>query len=141
MPAQLTMPCPLFHASEPLTSAWELRPVPLGRLYRGECGAGDVVYSPTDTELRAWCNFGYARGECSRFPPSATADAIRFSIACADSDAITVRFCLERDHRPVQHGSLIYHSAQSAFDPPHPDSAVNRLAEAYVESYLARRKS
>jgi hypothetical protein len=145
------MPCPFFYAAEPLSSVRELRPVPLGDLHRGECRAAGCV--PTDTELRAWCNFGYARGDCPHFPADAATDAVRFSIACADSAAITVRYCLERDHRPVRHGELVFNRAAGEsggglrldgtglFDPADADPIVNRLAEAYVASYLTRRKS
>jgi hypothetical protein len=132
------MSCPFFYAREPLSSVPEIRPVPLGRLHRGECRAGNPLL-PSETELRAWCNFGYARGECPRFPADAAIDAVRFSIAHADTAAVTVRYCLERDHRPVQHGTLIVTVGRC--NPPHADPIVSRLAEAYVSSYLARRKS
>jgi hypothetical protein len=150
------MSCPFFYASEPLSSVRELRPVPLGRLYKGECRARGLhpsAYLPSETALRAWCNFGYARGDCPHFPVAAEADAVRFSIAHADIAVITVRYCLERDHRPVDHGTLTFHCAAGgsggglrldgagAFDPPHSNAMVSRLAEAYVASYLARRKS
>jgi hypothetical protein len=115
-----------------------MRPVPLGDLYSGECRAGDP-HPLGEAELRKWCNFGYARGECPRFPANAATDAVRFSIAHADAAAVTVRYCLERDHRPVEHGTLILTPGIS--DAPHADPIVSRLAEAYVSSYLARRKT
>jgi hypothetical protein len=111
----------------------------LGRLHRGECRAG-AAHIPDETELRAWCNFGYARGDCPCFPADAPADAVRFSIAQADDAVITVRYCLERDHRPVQHGTLTFRGTARC-DPPHDDPVISRLAEAYLASYLARRKS
>jgi hypothetical protein len=131
------MSCPFFYASEPLSLLRELRPVPLGDLYGGECRAADHL--PSDNELRSWCNFGYARGACPHFPADAAADAIRFSVANSDATAITVRYCLERDHRPLEHGTLILTAGRC--DPPHADPIVCRLTEAYVSSYLARRKS
>ncbi len=124
------MPCPFFHPILPMTTAREARPVPLGDLYRGECRANGAAHLPDDRELREWCNFGYARGHCPRFPESAAADAVRFSIFEDHGGALTLRFVSERDHRPVTHGK---------FQLPHPDPAVNRLAEAYVEAY-GRRK-
>ena len=134
------MSCPFFYALKPLSSTRELRPVPLGEFHRGECRAS-APHLPTDAELRAWCNFGYARGDCPHFPATAAADAVRFSIAHAEAAAIAVRYCLERDHRPVQYGTLTFQCAAGVFDPLHSDPIVNRLAEAYVASYLARRKS
>jgi hypothetical protein len=131
------MSCPFFYAREPLSSARELRPVPLGDLYAGECRA--AKHLPSDRELRTWCNFGYARGDCPHFPRDAAADAVRFSIAHADGATVTVRYCLERDHRPVEHGTLILTAGRC--DPPHADPIVSRLAEAYLSAYLARRKS
>jgi hypothetical protein len=125
------MPCPFFHPIAPMTTAREARPVPLGDFYRGECRANCAAYQPSDAELRDWCNFGYARTHCPRFPASDTAaDAVRFAISSDGGSALTLAFTMERDHRPLAHGT---------FQLPHPDPAVNRLAEAYVEAYRRRK--
>jgi len=101
----------------------EARPVPLGDFYRGTC---DDSYTPSDTELRQWCNFGYARNHCAHFPSDTGPDAVRFAIA----EGGAVRFVLERDHRPFAHGT---------FQPPHPHPAIDRLASAYLAAYERRK--
>jgi hypothetical protein len=109
-----------------MSAAQEPRPVPLGDLYRGTCHDS---YTPSDTELRQWCNFGYARNHCAHFPADAGPDAVRFAIA-SEGPAISVHFVLERDHRPFAHGT---------FQPPHPDPMVDRLASAYIAAYERRK--
>ena len=132
------MACPFFLADEPLSSSREARPVPLGDFYQGQCSADPTAYRPNETELRAWCNFGYARGACPRFPAAASADAVRFAVAADRDEEITVHFCLERDHRPGRHGSLVYLRGSGVVPPG--DSGVNTLATAYVEAYRRRTR-
>lgn len=89
------MACPFFLPTGALReTGWSVPPrAPLGALCEGECHAGPHP-APADHEL---CNFGYARGVCSRFPQDAPVDAARFS---GES------YVLERDHRPIEHGRI-----------------------------------
>ncbi len=93
------MPCPYFLPKEPLKeTGWAVPPrAPLGVLCAGECHAGGEIV-PADHER---CNFGYARGVCSRFPADALFDAVRFW-----RDQGSVRYVLERDHAPCGHGEV-----------------------------------
>jgi len=116
------------------------RAAPLGDLYRGECRASAEPHQPAESELRDWCNLGYGRQGCGRFPAGTEAhDAARFSIARDCDGNITVRYSLERDHRPGECGELCYARAGRAFVTPHANPLINRLAEAYVEAYLRGR--
>jgi hypothetical protein len=91
------VPCPYFLPKQPLQeTGWAIPPrAPLGVLCSGECHATPTP-QPADHDR---CNFGYARGLCTRFPADAPADAVRFA-----SHADGVLYVLERNHTPVEHG-------------------------------------
>ena len=133
------MACPFFHATERLNERQETRPMPLGDLYAGECHAQADGYRPNEAQLRSFCNLGYARGACPRFPKDAAFDAVRFSISRDEELSFTISYVEERDHRPGEHGGLQYQVAGQRFVKPHANQIVNRLAEAYAEAYLRRR--
>ncbi len=71
---------------------------PLGAVYAGKCTL-DVTSPPDADHLYDFCNTGYARGHCSRFPSAAEADAVRFSM-----HRNKLLYVLEKDHAPVRHG-------------------------------------
>lgn len=96
--------CACFHPTVPLPwKAWpgKFRP-PLGRPYDGTCHSDSGrPYVPNRDVLLAGCNLGYARGICTRVPDDSP-DAVRFSLKGADS----IRWVAEREHRPVDHGTV-----------------------------------
>lgn len=93
---------------------------------------------PGDTELRDFCNLGYAR-RCDKLPASRRADAIRFSVASEKEGEIILRYLCERDHAPVEHGELRYRPATGAWAAAHADAVLQRQAECFVAVYLERR--
>jgi hypothetical protein len=86
------------------------------------------------------CNLGYARGECARFPAGEGPDAVRFTISGHESTAIRIYYVVERDHHPFAHGRLEYSPAAAGFVTPPETAALERQAQAYVESYLRRKE-
>lgn len=137
------MACPYFYPTERLELGWSGRGarLPLGDPYRGLCHAdpGDPQ-PPGDGLLEECCNLGYARHACARFPAGEGADAVRFSLTADQDNIITIYFALERGHQPDRHGRLEYDGGARAFRPPPADPLLRRQAEAYVESYLRRRR-
>jgi len=85
------------------------------------------------------CNFGYARG-LACFSADCGADASRFSIGKDDGDAITVQWCIERDHRPLRWGEGNWSRKGVRFQEPFDDPVLGRQMAAYVASYLATRE-
>jgi hypothetical protein len=67
----------------------------LGQAWAGVCHAHS--FTPTEDEQRHWCNRGYARSECPRFPNEAP-DAVRFAWN-AQRELLCI---LEKDHLPVE---------------------------------------
>jgi hypothetical protein len=56
-----------------------------------------------------------------------------------EGNLLLLWYAFERDHRPVEHGSLQYDIARAVFLKS-PESPVLRLqAEAYVKSYLQHK--
>jgi hypothetical protein len=96
--------------------------------------------APGDTFCDTTCNLGYARGECARFPEGDGPDAVRFTISSHRGAVIGIGYVVERDHHPFAHGSLEYFTAAAIFATPPETATLARQAQAYVESYLRRKK-
>ena len=118
--------------------------LPLGDWWKGICHA--IPAEPRNAGgvgcdiSGAFCNLGYARGGCARFPLGEGPDAVRFTISRHESTVIGVDYVLERDHHPFAHGRLEYSLAATAFVAPPEGAILSRQAQAYVESYLRRKE-
>ncbi len=116
-------------------------PLPLGDAWRGICRAATgQPFEPEPAMLVPFCHLGYARGRCAHFPQSDPgADAVRFAVDRESSAEVGLYYVLERDHHPFSHGRLLYSLTRGAF-PEELGDTLLRQAEAYIESYLRRRK-
>ncbi|MEO8596342.1 MAG: hypothetical protein ABI759_23695 [Candidatus Solibacter sp.] len=115
--------------------------LPLGDWWQGSCHA--IADSPVEAAGGggdAQCNLGYARGHCDRFPAGDGADAVRFTISGHERALLRIYYVAERDHHPFAHGALEYSLAGSSLVEPPSSAVLARQAEAYVESYLRRKK-
>jgi hypothetical protein len=65
---------------------------------------------------------------------------VRFTVSGHESEWIGIYYVVERDHHPFAHGRLEYSTSASAFRTPPETATLARQAEAYVESYLRRKK-
>jgi hypothetical protein len=139
--------CPFFMPVHRLENGTWLHAgrLPLGSGWTGECTApGHEGETPSHDELRELCNLGYAQG-CLRLPPDRMWDAVRFaartvSDANGDRARIQVRYVCEREHRPAEHGLLVFDAAEARWEQKHGDSRVQRMAECFLESYIENRK-
>jgi hypothetical protein len=113
--------------------------LPLGAGFNGHCSApGHDGVRPSDDELREYCNVGYAAG-CLRLPRERSCDAVRFSVARENAGQVYLRFVCEAAHLPVAHGTLQYDVMETRWIAPHSDEGVQKMAECYVQSYLAKK--
>jgi hypothetical protein len=113
--------------------------LPLGAGWKGYCSApGHEGAEPSADELRDWCNLGYATG-CLRRPKHHSCDAVRFSVARDGAAQLTILYACESAHRPTGHGTLDYDVASRRWISSHPDARIQKMAECYVQSYLAHR--
>ena len=98
------MACPCFEPQSLLPwGQWpgKYRP-PLGRPHAGICRAAPhEPYDPKGELLILGCNLGYARARCDRVPKDGP-EAVRFALAPSGH----VRWVWERDHLPVDHGTV-----------------------------------
>jgi len=133
--------CPFFMPTQQLMDGW-LHPsrLPLGSGWSGTCCAEPDPYTPSETELRTFCNLGYAAG-CPHLPQERSWDAVRFSVSRDRGSKLQLWFICEAGHRPAAHGQLEYDCELSRWTVPHTDSRVQKMAECYVQSYLSRRPS
>lgn len=117
--------------------------LPLGDDWLGICRARNgQPWEPDEASLRTFCNLGYARGACPRFPVdggNGEPDAVRFTISRDDGHAVEVYYVVERDHHPFAHGGLKFCRAAAAFLEPAPTELLDRQAGAYIISYLRRK--
>jgi hypothetical protein len=136
--------CPFFDPLEARTptGAQSTATLPLGDAWSGFCCAQPgVPVTPDPAVERQFCNLGYARHSCSRFPASAAAaDANRFTVRRDDGDTIEIYAVVERDHHPAARGPLNWSRRAGAFSPAPLDGPFLHQARAYISAYL-RRKS
>lgn len=135
------MPCPYFIPTALLENAGFQHParLPLGAGYRGLCGApGHDGETPAEEELKQGCNLGYARN-CPRLPREREADAVRFSISRDRDDQILLFYVAESNYLPREWGNLRYELTTRRWLQVHANERVQKLAECYLQSYLARR--
>jgi hypothetical protein len=140
--------CPFFMPEEKLENGnWlHVGRLPLGCGWSGRCSApGHEGETPSQEELREFCNLGYAEG-CGRLPRERGWDSVRFA-ARAVGDAqngterrIQVRYACEREHRPAGSGTLEFDAFESRWVERHRDDRVQRMAECFLESFLDKRK-
>lgn len=141
------MACPYFLPIEKLEGNWlHAQRLPLGCGWKGQCTApGHEGESPSEEELRQFCNLGYAHG-CARLPPDRAWDSVRFgarALGGSEKDLangrIQIRYICEHDHRPAAQGVLVF-DAQSRCEQPHPDARLQKMAECFLQSYLEKLK-
>jgi hypothetical protein len=115
--------------------------LPLGTGWKGHCTApehyGEV---PGDEQLREHCNLGYAR-KCGWCPPVRPWDSTRFGVTKESDQRITLCYVCEKEHRPVEHGTLEYDPVLGRWNSSHRDQRVQRMAESYMESFLLRKNA
>ena len=113
--------------------------LPLGESWAGHCRAVPGGQQPDNSALRS-CNLGYARGTCPWFPSGDGPDAVRFTISRHDHDTVSISYVVERDHHPFAHGALACAVSSGQWSEPSADATLLRQAQAYLESYLRRKK-
>ncbi|MCU1339422.1 MAG: hypothetical protein JWO19_5003 [Bryobacterales bacterium] len=136
------MACPFFVPSHRLEIAgWIRAPrLPLGDPFGGACHArpADVI-EPPESRQRELCNCGYARDRCDRFPRDGAADAVRFSVTDETLTMLSFVYVVEKDHAPVEYGTLKYAIEDARLDSPNISDILVQQARAFLESYLSRR--
>jgi hypothetical protein len=135
--------CPFFVPSRRLEiTGWLHAPrLPLGDPFGGACRAdpAEIIEPPDAQHQRDLCIRGYARGRCDRFPGGSAADAVRFSVTEDTPNRLLVVYVVEKDHAPVEFGTLQYSVDDSHLDGPPISDILVQQARAFLESYLRRR--
>ncbi len=114
---------------------------PLGDLFSGTCHAkpSDPAEGYQDDHQEECCNNGYARGRCDRFPGGSAPDAVRFSVTHDVGPRVSLTYVIEKDHSPLEFGTLEYAVEDARLDGPHMSDVLVQQARAFLESYLSRR--
>ena len=131
--------CPFFFPTEKISIGWPFPSrLPLGAGFTGTCRAGKDEVTPSETELRDFCNIGYAGG-CSRIPAQRCADGVRFALARDEESTIVLHYVSERLHEPVEYGRLEYDCATGKWLALMREPCLQRQAECFLAVYLERR--
>jgi hypothetical protein len=140
--------CPFFMPVEKLEDGNWLHAsrLPLGCGWTGHCTApGHENAAPSPEELRDFCNLGYAEN-CGRLPRERAWDSVRFGARTVPNNGknftgyIHIHYVRERDHRPVEHGTLKFDTTTTRWELTHSDDRVQRMAECFLASYIEKRK-
>jgi hypothetical protein len=137
-----SLACPFFSPTDRADDLAFPHParLPLGAAWRGVCHSpGHQQTTLSNQELES-CNLGYAKS-CPRLPMQRTCDAVRFAISSDRGTRVTLHFVLETAHLPTAHGSLEYDRPSSMWIASHSEARVQKLAESFLQSYLARKNS
>jgi hypothetical protein len=137
------MACPFFMPVARLERGdWIHAPrLPLGDPYRGICHAVEgEPFEPTESDQRDLCNCGYARGHCNRVPGD-SADAVRFSVANDKGGLIKITWVIEKDHSPVEFGTLEYCEGKLLDARSIGGTLLATQASAFIESYVDLQKA
>lgn len=136
------MACPFFsptHRVDDIALPHPTR-LPLGAAWHGSCAATDHADAPlTNVELES-CNLGYAK-HCPRLPKDRHGDAIRFGVSNDSGEMISVQFVIESEYLPLAHGLLQYDSRTMTWIVEHPQPRAQKLAAAFLQTYIERRSS
>ena len=113
---------------------------PLGDPFGGACHAQPAeIVEPSEARQHEVCNYGYARDRCERFPGGSAADAVRFSVTEETPSRVLLVYVVEKDHAPVEHGTLEYLLEDARLDGSPISDVLAQQARAFLESYLSRR--
>lgn len=72
-------------------------------------------------------------------PQERRADCVRFAITQDHGARILLHFVLERDHAPVEWGTLEFDAAGQRWNLPTEDPLLQRQAECYLSIYLEKK--
>jgi hypothetical protein len=135
----LVVACPFFFPTERISIGWAFPArLPLGAGFTGTCRARAEQITPSEVELREFCNIGYAGG-CCHMPADRCSDGVRFAIARDEESRIVLHYVSERFHEPVEYGRLEYDCQSKNWLAAMRDPCLQRQAECYVAVYLERR--
>ena len=136
------MACPFFVPLEIVNDGSWPHPsrLPLGAGWTGNCRASGREEAASDAHVREFCNLGYAAA-CPHLPQHRDWDAVRFSVANANANQLTLCYVCELAHAPIRHGKLTFDLATGIWLSVQPDPRVLTLADAYLQTYRARQNA
>ena len=133
------MPCPYFQprrvASDPRHIGARL---PLIEEYDGLCHASGAALA-VPPELRfPYCNHGYSRGSCDRFPAGELRSGIRYTVVRRTPAALEILYVEEQNYVPLAWHSIQYFPDNDRLEPQLSDECIRAQLVAFCHSYLKR---
>lgn len=139
---ETNLACPFFVPREILNDGSWPHPsrLPLGAGWTGDCRASGRQVAASEAHIREFCNLGYATA-CPHLPRHRDWDAVRFSVARASREQVTICFVCELGHAPIERGELIFDLAGEIWLSRNPDPRVLTLANCYLQAYRSRQST
>jgi|HubBroStandDraft_4_1064222.scaffolds.fasta_scaffold495725_2 hypothetical protein len=139
---ETNLACPFFVPLEMVNDGSWPHPsrLPLGAGWNGNCCASGRDQTPSETQVREFCNLGYATG-CPHLPTERDCDAIRFSVVKISPGQVAICFVSELAHAPIEQGTLVFDLTNEVWLNVHRDPRVLRLATSFLQSYRTRQKA
>ena len=133
------MPCPYFEPQTIVRDAQHPRArLPLLDEYDGLCRAQAIpLHAPTELRF-AYCNQGYSRGYCGRFPADDGRSGLRYTITSRNAATLEILWIEEQEFVPLRWHSVRYLPASSQFDPEPSNECMRAQLLAFCRSYLRR---
>ena len=91
---------------------------------------------PPDATVGECCNLGYSK--CPRIPQEREADAVHFCVASDREGIVSLHWVFVKDHGAAGFGRLHFERSSGNWKDQHPSAIVQRMAQCYLDSYLAR---
>ena len=136
------MPCPYFQPQRVATAARHASArLPLFEEYDGLCHAtGTPLAAPADLRFQ-YCNHGYSRGACDRFPGAEVRSGIRYDVVRRTPVALEILCVEEQNYAPLTWHSMQYFFEGERIEPKLTDECVRAQLLAFCRSYLKRFSS
>ncbi|MGI9073230.1 MAG: hypothetical protein ACR2JB_18395 [Bryobacteraceae bacterium] len=133
------MPCPYF---EPHNIAAQQQNgnarLPLIDEYDGLCrAASEPIEAPVELRFR-YCNHGYSKGSCERFPSSEVRSSLRYHVVGRTESALEFICIEEQNYAPLAWHRVQYFFAGERLQPELADACIQAQAIAFCQSYLKR---
>lgn len=112
--------------------------LPLIDEYDGVCRANcEPVTAPSELRF-SYCNHGYSRGGCDRFPSHEELCCLRYDVVGRSETTLSVICIEERNYAPVRWHRVQYLFASDEFDPELADGCMRAQALAFCRSFVSR---
>jgi hypothetical protein len=133
------MPCPFFAPRNIVAKQQNVNArLPLLDEYDGLCHARpEPIEAPAELRFR-YCNHGYSKGSCDRFPSGEVRSSVRYDVLRQSRSALELVCIEEQNYAPLRWHTIQYFLGRERLEPEVDDVCTQAQAIAFCRSYLSR---